>query len=69
LYTYRAINYETLEEAILLELKQIKPIILESMYTKFVTEGLADCVENIQICEIENLQDDYVNVEQVWNKV
>lgn len=69
MYTYRAINYETLEEAILLELKQIKPIILESMYTKFVTEGLADCVENIQICEIENLQDDYVNVEQVWNKV
>lgn len=37
------------------------------MHTTFVTEGLTDCVKYIQICEIENVQDD--NNQQTLNEV
>jgi hypothetical protein len=47
-----------LEESINLELKKIKPIIPESTHTTFITDGLADCIKSIQICEVENLQED-----------
>lgn len=46
----------------------MKPIIPESIHTSFVTEGLADCVERIQICEIENLLEDY-STKQILNQV
>lgn len=57
-----------MEKTIETELKIIKPIILESTYTKFLTEGLADCVEQIQICEIENVQEDN-DIQLVFNSV
>lgn len=46
----------------------IKPIVLEATYTKFVTEGLEDCVEQIQTCEIENVQEDN-DIQLVFNSV
>lgn len=54
----RAVDIPELEESIKLELKKIKPIVPESTHTTFITDGLADCVKYIQICEIENVQDD-----------
>lgn len=57
-----------MEKAIETELNIIKPIFLESTYTKFFTEGLADCVEQIQICEIENAQEDN-DIQLVFNSV
>ncbi|XP_060860935.1 pachytene checkpoint protein 2 homolog [Metopolophium dirhodum] len=53
----KAIEIPELEKAIRLELKNIEPIVPESMHTTFVTEGLSDFVKYIQICEIENLHD------------
>lgn len=64
----RAINYEEIEEAIKIELKHIKPIVLESTHTKFVTEGLADCVESLQICEIEDVKEND-DIQLVFNMV
>lgn len=61
---YRAIEIPELEKAIRLELKNIEPIVPESMHTTFVTEGLSEIVKFIQICEIENLHDTE-NVEQM----
>lgn len=63
----RAIEIPELEKAIRLELKNIEPIVAESMHTTFVTEGLSDFVKCIQICEIENLHDieNVENVEQM----
>jgi len=60
----RAIEIPELEKAIRLELKNIEPIVPESMHTTFVTEGLSDFVKCIQICEIENLHD-IENVERM----
>lgn len=60
----RAIEIPELEKAIRLELKNIDPIVPESMHTTFVTEGLSDFVKCIQICEIENLHD-IENVERM----
>lgn len=57
-----------MEKAIETELKMIKPIVLESTYTKFLTEGLADYLEQIQICEIENIQEDN-DIQLVFNLV
>jgi len=53
----RAIEIPELEKAIRLELKNIKPIVPESMHTTFFTEGLSNFVKCIQICEIENVQE------------
>lgn len=53
----RAIEIPELEKAVRLELKNIEPIVPESMHTTFVTEGLSDFVKCIQICEIENVHD------------
>jgi len=61
---FRAIEIPELEKAIRLELKNIDPIVPESMHTTFVTEGLSDFVKCIQICEIENLHD-IENVERM----
>lgn len=38
------------------------------MHFAFVTEGLADCVKCIQICEVENLikDDDQGLMNEVW---
>lgn len=60
----KAIEIPELEKAIRLELKNIDPIVPESMHTTFVTEGLSDFVKCIQICEIENLHD-IENVERM----
>ncbi|VVC44064.1 ATPase, AAA-type, core,AAA+ ATPase domain,P-loop containing nucleoside triphosphate hydrolase,ClpA/B [Cinara cedri] len=58
LKTEKASNISDLEKTIQLELKNIKPIFLESIHTKFVTEGLTEYIKHIEICEIENVQDD-----------
>lgn len=62
-----------MEKAVRQELKSIKPIIPESMHSTFVTEGLADCVKCIQICEVENVtkvddddDDDQGLLNEVW---
>lgn len=62
------IEISDLEKTIKLELKNIKPIVLESIHTTFVTEGLIDYIKHIQICEIENVQDDN-NIQQNLNEV
>jgi len=64
----RAIEISELEKAIRLELKNIDPIIPESMHTTFVTVGLSDFVKCIQICEIENVHD-IENVERMMIEV
>lgn len=68
----RAIEIPELETAIRLELKNIKPIVPESLHTTFVTEGLSDFVKCIQVCEIENVHGNE-NVEktvvEVWNLI
>lgn len=64
----RAVDTSELEIDIRLELKNIKPIISESIHTTFITEGLTDYIKHIQICEIESVQED-VCVQQVLNEV
>lgn len=66
-YLFRVIDIPELEKIVLFELKNIKPIIPESIHNTFVTEGLADSVQYIQICEIENVHDD--NFQQTFNEV
>lgn len=65
-YLYRAVDNPELEKAVQIELKNIKPIVPGSLHTTFVTEGLIDCVKHIQICEIENNQDDNIQHIVVW---
>lgn len=65
-HLFRAIDISELEKIIQLELKNINPIIPDSIHTTFVTEGLTDCVKHIQICEIENVQED---IQQMLNEV
>lgn len=57
-----------MEKAVHIELKNIKPIIPELIHTTFVTEGLIDFIKYIQICEIENVQDDH-NISEILNEV
>ncbi|XP_025198646.1 pachytene checkpoint protein 2 homolog [Melanaphis sacchari] len=60
----KAVEIPELEKVIRLELKNIEPIVPESIHTTFVTDGLSDFVKSIQICEIENLNDDK-NIEKM----
>ncbi|XP_050433295.1 pachytene checkpoint protein 2 homolog [Adelges cooleyi] len=58
LKTETSANIANLEVAVLLELRNIKPIIPETIHNTFSSAELTHFVKQIQVCEIENALDD-----------